>query len=233
MPPKHLQPPPICFCFSIKSITPNFEVEQPRYTPPNASLWVPPANYEAFDVFDDTGWYFWRGGEILRVPQAQQGQVQLHRITSMFWCPDRQAFQQVPFDCTEVSVGEAPDGVLNGMPLDWDKLTFHARRLTTNTCISILGYHYEKNTLEALRTPSWVPSLLPEVYRHSPPSHQAGHNLLAGDLSIILGLTAFSTTRDNMLATIGNSFRMAEAGTRWTSQGPSRVGSKQDHVSGY
>ena len=230
MPPQQSQPPPpICFCFSIKSIEPDFEIQAPRYPSPPLPYWEPPTNKHAFRVVDNTHWHYWYNGQVVRVPEGQDEQVKLHGTTSLFWCHDRQAFLQVPYDCTEINVGQSPGGVTNGVPMRWRKLSFDHRQLSQYQCISLLGYGYEKDELERLPSPSWIPKMLPKVYQNPQTPASQGATFLAGDLSIILGLTAFSVAPNPALPSIiGGSFRMSSAGTRWASDGECGAGSKSD-----
>jgi len=207
----------------VKEIRPNYEAplvgSLPDFLP---SL---PDIREAFSVLADTGWYYSINGSVYKVPNHEIGHIQVHRTTSLIWSPARQAFLQVPYDCTETSVATAFYGSENDQtPLPWRRLSFFHKMLPQNRRISLLGYNYERDQLGARGTPTWMPNLLPPVYRHPEAPGQQEQFLLAGDLSIIVGLTAFATTRQQMLTTIGSSLRILHPLSSWTYNGPCGAG---------
>jgi hypothetical protein len=224
MNPQQPNPPiAIRFCCLIKSIAPDFEAQVPRYSKPPHPLWLPPRTTNAFKVLQSGRWFQWSPGSVSAVPQNLLNKVQIHSTTSLFWCHDRQAFLQVPYDCTEKNVKEV---LGDGVPLDWDVLSFHHKRIPPGPCISILGYKNEKNELCARGSPAWMPQLLPEKYQCPKKPEHDGSCQLAGELSILLGLVAFSTTPDRMLEVIQNSFRNDPTRTNWTPHGNSQNPSK-------
>jgi hypothetical protein len=217
-------PQPLCFCFFIKSIEPDYGIQARLQTQPANPLWVPPTKMDAFKNRGITGWYSWRDGEVQKVANTDvDTHLRLHRTTSMFWCADRQAFLHVPYDCTRVNVGIKRDGV----PLKWERLSFHHKEFKQAECISLVGYRYEKNELGAEGSPAWVPELIPSVYQlHKPSEYQQCH--LAGDLSVLIALAAFSTVPADMVATIRDSFRRRAGAptTEWRLHGRHENGSK-------
>lgn len=220
-------PQPLSFYFSIKSIEPDFGVQARRQTKPPDCLWIPPTDKHAFTILGTTGWICWRDG-VLQVAPIDTSHLRHHCTTSMFWCADRQAFLHVPYDCTNVNVGKAPGGERAGIPLDWEKLSFHHQDFGQSACISRVGYKFEKTELGANGRPAWMPELLPPVYQfHNTTKYQQCH--LAGDLSVIIALAAFSTAPNTMLTTIQSSFRRpAGASTEWRLHGRVGEGSKHE-----
>src|ERR1700722_6498051 len=105
------------FLYSIKSIQPNDPVEHPLTRPPH-SLWLPPDRMNAFTVLERGDWYRWSPGKVQGVPLNERSTIQLLSTVSLIWCPDRQAFLQVPYDCTERNVAEAYND--DGIHLEWD-----------------------------------------------------------------------------------------------------------------
>jgi hypothetical protein len=203
---------PRCFCFSIKYIKPNYELQERRRNIPPDPLWLPPDEI-AFTTLRESPWYYWDQGLVSQVPTARRAHIQLHRTTSMFWSSDREAFLHVPVDCTRVAVRKAMGGQNNDVPLQWSRISFHPLRIQ-NRCVSLVGYSYERNHLEAQGSPSWMPQLLPGAYRcRALPQHQ-GHCHLAGDLSVLLCLAGFSLPQAPA-DIIGRLLRETNQGTEW------------------
>lgn len=213
------------FCFAIKSIVPSYEIRPPRSQPPEF-YWEPPIFKADFVTSDNTGWYYQFEGSARPVPLHQQDILSCS-TTSMFWCHDRQAFLQVPYDCTEVDVGQAPRGAVEGFPLDWKRLTFHSKPSTPPDNLSLVGYNYGRNELCGKGVPSWMPKILPEVYRHRDALLGQDRCLLAGNLSIIVGLTAFSAVPAYLKEAVGDSLRLSGTETRWLSEHCTGTGSKR------
>src|SRR4051812_44471552 len=132
----------------------------------------------------------------------------------MFCCEDRQAFLQVPYDCSKIDVSDAQK---DGVPLKWELISFQQ-----NLWLSLLGYRFERITLSACGSSAWMPELLPERYGGYSNDGEPGQ--LAGDLSIIVGLVAFSAPPDKMLEMTQKSFWAA--GLRWTPHGHGEEGSE-------
>lgn len=206
--------PPESFCFAIKSVQPNYEVEERRFSNPPDTLWIPPTRKEAFTIVAETRWHYWDNGSVSGVPPEKLGQIKPYSTTSMFWGNDRQAFLHVPCDCTAVSVKNAKGGREKDMLLDWAKISFCHKRVV-NRCLSLIGYHYEKNELGAKGSPYWMPQLLPEVYQYAGVPEYEGSCLLAGDLSVLLSLAAFSIEPQPQMQIIGRLLQKTSQGTEW------------------
>ena len=194
-------PQSVPFFYSIKLIKPDFSQQDPRYS---NSDWLPPNIKEAFEVLHNGVWFLWTPGNASSAPQILQQTIQTYSVTSIFWCHDRQAFQQVPYDCTQKDVGKTTH---DGMPLKWEPLSFQHNRTEDNNCIALIGYRYEQDKLDARGSPRWVPKLLPERYQHPGTPEHLGTCHLAGQLSILVGLVAFSTTANKIHEVIKNAFR--------------------------
>lgn len=217
--------PPASFCFAIKSFEPNYTVEERRLSKPPDSLWIPSTHKEAFTISANTEWHYWDNGVVSSVPSERVGHINPYSATSMVWSNDRQAFLHVPCDCTAVSVKNAKGGREKDMSLDWAKISFYHKRVD-NRCLSLIGYHYEKNKLGAKGPPSWMPELLPIVYQYDGEPEYDGFCLLAGDLSVLLSLAAFSIEPQPEMQTIGRLLRKTNQGTEWYRHRHTGKGSK-------
>jgi hypothetical protein len=211
----------IGFRFSIKSIEPDYEVQAPRFARPPYPLWLPPNVKAAFTVSDDTGWCQWYNGTVNEIRRSQDADVRPYSTTSMFWCHDRRAFLQVPYDCTEKNVRDAS---YHGVPLDWERLSFQ-HKTTNGHHFSLVGYQMEHRQLGRRGSPFWVPRLLPEVYQYTGPADEQDFCQLAGDLSIIMGLVAFSTSPQTIIQNIGSFLRKQPWGPEESSADPQGRGS--------
>jgi hypothetical protein len=193
----------LSFVYSIKSITPNDAVP-PRFSNSPNPLWLPPNQMNGFTVLDRGEWFQWSPGRVQRVPPNEIPTIRPFSTVSLIWCPDWQAFFQVPYDCTEKNVAEVYSD--DGIPLEWKGLSFHHKINTNGHCISMLGYKYEKNELAARSSETWMPQLLPQRYQCPGNPEYPGSCHLAGELSILVGLAAFSTTPEWMHWVIMNCF---------------------------
>ncbi len=217
----------IRFCFSIKSVKCDHDVQPPLKTGTPDSLSMPPTDRRAIQVTEDTDWYYWFDGIVRKVPPHLKQHIKEHGITSIFWCSDRQAFMHVEYDCAEESVAEKCGGISEDIPLPWRRLSFHYLQAQQGRCISLVGYQLEQDNLGAPGSSTWMPELLPEVYQfHGTPEYQAPCQL-GGRLSTLLGLIAFSTSPQTMISTIGN-FQKSGLGTVWVPHGRQGQGSKYD-----
>jgi len=217
--------PPESFCFAIKSVRPNYAVEERRVSDPPDSLWIPPTRKEAFTIVAETRWHYWENGSVSGVPLERVGQIKPYSTTSMFWGHERQAFLHIPCDCTEVSVKNAKGGNEKDMSIDWAKISFHHKRVH-NRCLSLIGYHYENNVLGATGSPYWMPQLLPIVYQYNGLPEYEGSCQLAGDLSVLLSLAAFSIEPQPQMQSIGRLLRKTSQGTEWHRHQHTGKGSK-------
>jgi hypothetical protein len=204
---------PECFCFSLKWIEPNYAFEPKHYSNPPDSLWIPPSKRNAINLISNSNWHFWHNGIVKEMPEAGWNHVQTYCTSSMFWGHDRQAFLASPCDCTQTDINTQLGGD-NGISLHWRKISFH-NNVTNHQCLSLIGYNYNRDQLGATGSPAWMPQLLPEVYQYhgTTPSHRTCQ--LAGNLSLLLGLAAFSIPRETPIEEIGALLRRTNSGTEW------------------
>jgi hypothetical protein len=153
-------------------------------------------------VSEDGNWHKWSPGNVQEVPPSERSTIRVFSTVSLIWCPDRQAFLQVPFDCTRLNAAE----VYSGIYVDWEGLSFHHQIDLEGRCISRLGYKYERNKLAARGSETWMPQLLPVRYQCPETPEFPGFCHLAGELSILVGLAALSTTSIWMHWVVENCF---------------------------
>ena len=223
-----LQPhmtPPLSFFYSLKLIKPKEAVEHRRTEPPDC-LWLPSVRKDAFTASEDGDWRQWSPGSVQAVPPNERSTIRLFSTVSLIWCPDRQAFLQVPFDCTKRNAAE----VYNGILVDWEGLSFHHQPDTEGRCISRLGYKYERNELAACGSETWMPQLLPERYQCPERPEYSGSCHLAGELSILVGLAGLSTTSDWMHWAIRNCFHSGSLPTWKPHNKPREPGKSPTHT---
>jgi hypothetical protein len=204
---------PESFCFSLKWIGPNYAHETRRVSDPPDSLWIPPSKRKAITLISNSNWYYWHNGIVREMPEARWNHIQTYRTSSMFWGHDRQAFLASPCDCTETDINTQLGGN-NDIPLHWRKLSFD-NNITNHQCLSLIGYNYNRDQLGATGSPAWMPQLLPEVYQYQGTAQSHRTCQLAGDLSLLLGLAAFSTPPQTTIEEIGALLRMTNTGTEW------------------
>ena len=152
--------------------------------------WLPPSSRNQFDVISSTGWWIWDPGTInhnfrLRRPSAEElRHYQPHRTCSLFWCPDRQSYVLVPLDCTTTDI--AANGYV------WQRLTFGRSQTPSRNHIATVGYSLGEFNLHIRGPDYWFQQLLPTAYQTAREGQR--HCALAGDLSILVGLLAFSVS---------------------------------------
>lgn len=103
----------------------------------------------AFGVETNSGPYRRHNGLVRAIPSAEQQHWMHYATTSMFWTLDRQAFLQVPYDCTKIDVSDALSTSERDIPLPWSGLTFHNAPGPDNRSLSLVEYAYEELILDA------------------------------------------------------------------------------------
>jgi hypothetical protein len=208
----------------MKSIKPDYAVQQRRVSDPPVALWLPPTKREAFTAIADTNWHYWYEGTVHNVPIPNREHIKPYRTSSIFWSHERQAFLQIPCDCTEIDEEEAMGGHNQDVPVTWSRISFH-NEIRGNRCLSLIGYGHEMNSLGARGSPSWMPELLPDVYQYQG-AQQKETCQLAGDLSVLLGLAAFSITPQSSIQQVGALLKWTALGTEWAERGQIGQGSE-------
>jgi len=140
-------PPLLSFCFTIRSIRPDYRIQARSTIPVPSQLWMPPpTSTRAFRVETNPGPYQWHNGLVQPILSVEQHYWMQYSTTSMFWCEDGRGFLQVPYDCTKVDVSDALSTSECNIPLPWSRLTFrHApgprQSVTIAGRICIRGAH--------------------------------------------------------------------------------------------
>lgn len=195
------------FLFKIESIAPNYE-EQPENRVGDLKQWSPPSIPRAVTTISSTQWFRWKASGITCVGSNAHNTV--HDICSVFYNSECSQFIGVPFDCRVHSVEEAE----REHGLGWRRLMF--RHGTTEfggipRSLSTIRLQEESHVLASRTTPYWMPQLLPESFKRNEGdplrNGMERDTCLAGDLSLMMALTAFSAPPDRMLQTIKTSFK--------------------------
>ena len=195
---------PFCIAWKHVSTHPQHP-ERPRCGC-RLSLRSPPVVKEAFVPSEASPIYAWSPGSLRPVQLSDQEEMQLYNMSSVFWRPDHQTYLTVPYDCTQISVR---DRALIDELDNWERLKF-GHDIYKGRCVSVIGHRYGNDVLAATGPGSWMPQLIPFLHqRHDSPATLGaqGTSLLAGDISIIMGLVALSATPSMVKETIERSFR--------------------------
>jgi hypothetical protein len=184
---------------------------------------------DAYRFTPSTELYRWTPGVLQHPDQDTAQNLSTHRTSSIFWCRDHQTFLTVPYDCTVVNVADmaAVDELDN-----WERLKFFHETLgfySENRAVSVVGHRYPEDKLAATGPTRWVPQLIPDAHQRNGDPAQLGINgtsLLAGDLSILLGLAALSTTPSTVPLTIQECFRPHPLNSNWVTHDRQSFGSR-------
>lgn len=192
---------------------------EPRRCYHDTSFKNPPMTKEAFKPARRSPVHAWTPGRMEPVPDSPNWQ--LYMASSVFWRPDHQTYLTVPYDCTHESVQEKArtDELQN-----WERIMFGHESIN-GRCVSVLGHRKTSHLLAAAGPSDWMPELVPYTHqRHEDPAFPAtqGTSLLAGDISILMGLAALSTSPENTRQTIQTSFRTSDRHT-WVPHGGNNI----------
>ncbi len=120
-----------------------------------------------------------------------------YKSCTMVWAPERQHYLHIPIDCT------VPDQSINAHV--WRRLSFGYDEHPNRAHIAVVGHHRTDYWLRFPAPRSWFPQLLPSAYQSQEDTTlRCG---LAGDLSILVALIAFSTTPEGLPGALDQSFR--------------------------
>lgn len=196
-------PTVIPFIFRIRSIAPNYDVQNEQVFP--NGYWKPPTRRNAYNVHSNTGWMRWSPS--FCAPLEPGSQIIRYNSVSIFWASDRQSFLAVPYDCTAESVRQrAQDNAL----YDWRRLRFDHVEQADGSCISLIQEHEQYHRIGAPGSSNWMPELLPPCYGYaSTDAQEFTRSSLGGRLAILLALAVFSRNPNTMsvVNTIRNHFR--------------------------
>ncbi|EXJ69791.1 uncharacterized protein A1O5_06862 [Cladophialophora psammophila CBS 110553] len=171
--------------------------QPPRLVPPDF-FWQPNSSGK-FVAEASSGLWIWDPGAaeplnpLLRVRRpttAEAARYTTLKSTTLIWDPERHNYIIAPIDCT-TKVME---------PL-WRRLSFSGPKRR----IEVIGFSREGYCLHAMGPEHWFEQLLPDTCQAQTNSETC--SMLAGDLSILVGLIAFSARPDLDVQAIDQSFR--------------------------
>lgn len=190
--------------------------QDPRVRPPERGpdfYWAPPESTSDFTLVErPTPWCIWDPDEFprdynlrrLRIATSEENRRRVaYRSCSMFWGPDRHGYLIVPVDCLETELSS------NAFP--WFRLKFGRTRSPDTSHIALAGYQEAQYHLHLPGPGRWFEQLLPDVCE--PPIIGPRNCALAGDLSVLVGLVAFSAEPSQALWAVDQSFRPDPAST--------------------
>ena len=150
-------------------------------------------------------WWIWDPGQHapeqnlyrLRHPTPQEdARRRTYRTSTMIWDPERHGYIHVPFDCTTTGSPE---------PHEWRRLSFGRHQSPNLARVAVLGHQREQYQLHLPGPNRWFEQLLPDVCRAQMDGPQLC--LLAGHLSLLVALVAFSAAADYDCWAVDQSFR--------------------------
>lgn len=192
------------FLFKIDTIAPNYEEQKENRVADNN--WTPPTIPRAIRTRNTTPWLRWTASGISNAG-PNIGNID-HDICSLFYNSESSQFLAVPFDCRIESVDDTrEDG------LGWRRLMFRHGTILFDGIprpLSTIRLHEESHVLASRTTPYWMPQLLPTNFKRNDYPLCNGmerDTCLAGNLSLMMALAAFSAPPNRMVETIQASFR--------------------------
>lgn len=183
-------------------------------------LWLPPRRRSCYSRLDSTGWYVWDPGlygaprmhpspapGMLRLRHLESGErlrLRLYRAATMFWDPYAHNYVHIPLDCTTTDVDDTESGAA------WRRPGFGICQAPGGDDIAVIGHSEEHKQLHLPGPDAWFEKLLP-ITLQPPDDAQSPigrrYCRLAGDLDILIGLIAFSTTFEHSASAIDCLFR--------------------------
>ena len=183
------------------------------HSPPEF-YWQPsPAG--SFHTQDASGWWKWDPGtrwfvnglEFMR--PAEAGEMmgsRRYKSSTMIWAPERQSYIHIPIDCTTTNpTSEAHT---------WQRLSFRRVEHSEEGTIALIGHQRETKSLPVQGQPYWFQALLPDAYQCQVDNGERCG--LAGELSILAGLVAFSAVPQLAIQALNRSFRPNTRTATWT-----------------
>ncbi|KIW99356.1 uncharacterized protein Z518_11344 [Rhinocladiella mackenziei CBS 650.93] len=199
------------FFFRIEHIR---HIDDPNIPPPADGpnfYWSPPQDRQHFRREQTSGWYIWDPRPfqyhpdnfqyVRRATEEEELCREAYRSCTMFWCPDRHGYLIVPIDCTTTH--------LSSTPHLWRRLSFGYNEGLGRDDLAVIGYHMGDYKLHLPGPDEWFEQLLPDVCMAEQTAQETeGRRCrLAGDLSILIGLIAFSALPDLDARAVDQSFR--------------------------
>ncbi|KAK2748987.1 hypothetical protein FQN57_007270 [Myotisia sp. PD_48] len=143
--------------------------------------WEPSTDRQNFHTTQKSGWYLRaQGGKI--VPYEGKLDNLQYSACSLFYRNLPTSFLATRYDCRE---GDTEDSTIH-----WEDLTFEYNK---EHLLSILDFGKGHHVLAGRGSSGWVPQLVPLAYEHQE-FIQTPYTHLAGNLALIIGLAAFSSS---------------------------------------
>ncbi|EXJ60979.1 hypothetical protein A1O7_05132 [Cladophialophora yegresii CBS 114405] len=210
--------PPVALPFSLRidHIRCREDPQSPSQESPSDFYWSPPMSTSEFVKIDSSDWWTWDPGrwpQLYRYPQFCKTDTtgpgsELptdYRSCTMFWSSERHGYIVVPVDCTGTNLGAEP--------YPWKRLSFGI--CASDPATALVGYQKERYRLHMPGPNHWFEGLLPDVCK--PEDCEGARCTLTGDLSIVVGLLAFSSTPDHAVEAVHKSFRPILTSTKFQS----------------
>ena len=211
MPPRvpsfsHNQPFAQPFALCIKHVEYQDSHHRTPSPPQGPDFFWRPSISGRFAIQDTSDWWIWDPGlhqpyhHLQRLRPLTEDEINTYRpykSCTMVWAPERQHYLHIPVDCT--APGQSPDAHV------WKRLSFGYDEHPHRAHIAVIGHHRDHPWLRVPAPRHWFPQLLPVAYQSQEDITQRCG--LAGELSILVGLIAFSTTPQGFLGALDQSFR--------------------------
>ncbi|KAJ9604569.1 hypothetical protein H2200_010682 [Cladophialophora chaetospira] len=188
-----------------------FRIKQARYVRGSSTeadtrcgpefLWRP-SDSGSFLPENESNWWIWDPGwhqpyhGLQRLRPRNDYEVSAYRpykSCTIIWAPERQHYLHIPIDRTTT---DQEDHVWRRLSFGYDEHRPH---------IAVIGHSRESEWLKDPGPEKWFPKLLPIAYQAQ--EYSTSFCGLAGELSILVGLTALSTTPEESLRALDQSFR--------------------------
>ncbi|OQV03201.1 hypothetical protein CLAIMM_08276 [Cladophialophora immunda] len=196
------------FIFRIRHVGIVIDPERPPFYPGPEFFWQP-SEADKFVEESSSGHWIWdprtiqtdSGFDRIRPATAQElARHQKYKSASLIWDPERHNFIVASIDCTAESES-----------LPWRRPSFVPSEDRTSH-VEFIGFHGQYQ-LYSVGPRDWFEQLLPITCQAQIDGQP--HCMLAGDLSLLVGLLAFSTVPKLGIHAINESFRRNLESTRF------------------
>jgi hypothetical protein len=204
-------PENLAFLWSVDAVEPSYGDSEPCIRPASKKednhschYWFPP-NKKKYFKKTKGGLYRWKMGNSTKITNdIPLHKLERHSVVSVFFQERQDNFLVTEIDCTLEDV--------EGADVGWCQIRFHHHEGGLSEAGAAASY-------DGLGAPalgsSWMPQVLPEVYNyhmkdpkiHKEPVRTGG---LCGNLSILIGIAAFSAPVDKAEEAIMHSFKLGK-----------------------
>lgn len=180
----------------------------PQRKPPDFHWWPTPQDTFTEDSIP-FGWCEWdpnlQGPRWRLVDNDSEAVVRVYRTCTMMWLPERHYFLHIPIDRTTTEETPANPSESDAEIHTWRRLYFGYHENQGREDIALIGPYRENEWLHVPGPRYWFDKLLPITYQSQNDGPQVCR--LAGDLSILIGLIAFSAQPRSEMRALVQSFR--------------------------